>query len=209
MTAFQTKNQHLRPRNAGNSNYIQGVCNILHESTSALAGGGGAPVSASSSFPASASLARAAVRWGRMVRTIRCCGDTGCRVCRWGLIQGARRGVLRLALDNRKSGQDARLWTYWSSATARPLQRIVLPLPPTSAVPILPRRIVFAARLRAASKCRDAIPSTGRVLLAGLSELVGVSADAVGAVGAGVVTCALASVGGELEDAVAVDTGAT
>jgi hypothetical protein len=61
------------------------------------------------------------------------------------------------------------------------------------------------APLRAASKCRDAIPSTGRVLLPGLSELAGVS---TGAVSAGVGTGAPASVGGGLEGA-AVAAAAT
>jgi hypothetical protein len=57
------------------------------------------------------------------------------------------------------------------------------------------------APLRAASKCRDAIPSTGRGLLPELSEPVG---ESVGTADAGVVAWAPVSSGGLEGDVVAV-----
>jgi hypothetical protein len=148
-TPFQNENQHLpRPWNARGSNHPHGVCNdavcFLHESTCAVGGVGWLVLSGAATAP------------GRSVR-------------RWGPVRWTRRVVLRLALpvENSQSGQDARLWSSRSSASARPLERILLLLSPTSAVPLLPRladslplsapRSRLArktpAPLRAASKC--------------------------------------------------------
>jgi len=88
-------------RDAGNSNCLKGICNTLHESTIAIGGGGGAPLSLSLPLPLPRHRSVGSDAWSIWCRVGTGSGpDVGS--VDGIMMRGARRGVLRLALENRK-----------------------------------------------------------------------------------------------------------